>query len=66
MGNLPKIVNSIGLLCDIIGAIIVWKYGLPEPISKTGASNIILEQTDEAQKKLAKCYDQYAIGAWFY
>lgn len=60
VSNLPKIVNSIGLIFDIIGAILLWKYGLPEPISKTGAVYIIAEQTDEVEKELANRYDQYA------
>jgi hypothetical protein len=29
MEYLPKIVNSIGLIFDIIGAYLIWKYGLP-------------------------------------
>jgi hypothetical protein len=52
-----NIVNSIGLICDIIGAVLVWRYGLPEPISRTGAVHLILEQTDAAEKAKAKRFD---------
>jgi hypothetical protein len=31
-------INSIGLVCDIIGAVLIWKYGLPDTISRSGAS----------------------------
>ena len=42
--------NSIGLIADIIGAWLLYHYGLPEPLSRTGAGHLILEQTDEAEK----------------
>lgn len=32
------IVNSLGLLCDIAGAILIFRYGLPEPVNKAGNS----------------------------
>jgi hypothetical protein len=49
-----------GLLCDIAGALVVWKYGLPESISRTGAVHLELEQRDEAEKAVAKKYDSRA------
>jgi len=54
---LPKIINTIGLLFDIIGVCFIWKFGLPENISRTGAITLILEQTDKNEIKKAKQYD---------
>ena len=55
-----SLVNSIGLLCDIVGAVLIWRYGLPEPISRTGAVHLIAEQTDETEKAKANRYDRIA------
>lgn len=49
-----NLVSSIGLVCDIIGAVLIWRFGLPEPVSRSGAIHIICEQTDEAEKAKAK------------
>jgi len=50
-------VNSIGLLLDIAGVVMVWRYGLPESLSREGAQYIITEQTDEAEKAKAARFD---------
>jgi hypothetical protein len=52
--------NSLGLVLDIIGALLVWKFGLPAHISRTGAIYIIAEQTDEVEAALAKKFDRWA------
>ena len=36
-------INSIGLLVDIFGAFLLWRYGLPEEISRSGAVPLSLE-----------------------
>ena len=40
--------------------VLIWYYGLPEPISRSGAVHLISEQTDEAEKAKAKLYDRIA------
>lgn len=50
-------INSIGLVLDIIGAILLWKYGLPPSLSREGHVAIIQEQDDEAEAEKAKWYD---------
>ena len=52
-----NLVNSIGLVCDILGAVLIWRYGLPEPISRSGVVHLRLEQTDETEKAKAEQYD---------
>jgi len=58
--HLPKLVNSFGLICDVMGALLVWKYGLPEAISRTGAIHIIAEQSDDDEISKAKKFDRWA------
>lgn len=55
--SISNIINSIGLVSDIIGAVLIWRYGLPESISRTGAINLILEQADEIEAAKARRYD---------
>ena len=50
-------VNSIGLLLDIAGAILLWKYGLPESISREGTIPLVIGQIDGAEVAKAKTYD---------
>jgi hypothetical protein len=51
------IVNSAGLVLNIVGTLLVWRYGLPAPLSRDGAINIIAEQTDNSEKAEAAKYD---------
>jgi hypothetical protein len=60
MEYLPKIINSVGLLCDIIGAVLLFKYGLPENITRTGVNYLITEEEDTDEIKKAKGYDLWA------
>lgn len=52
------IVNNLGLLLDIVGVIMVWRFGLPEALSRTGAQYIVTEQTDEIEKAKAMKFDR--------
>jgi hypothetical protein len=54
-------INSIGLISDIIGAGLLWRYGLPAPISRGGVIHLILEQVDEAEKAKAMRYDRLSL-----
>jgi hypothetical protein len=58
--NLSTCINSLGLLLDIVGAILIFKFGLPEPISREGYVHLILEQTDEQEKQKALNYDRWS------
>jgi hypothetical protein len=55
--HIKIIVNSLGLLFGIIGSFLIWRFGLPASISRTGEMNIIAQQTDHEEIKLAKKYD---------
>ena len=51
-------VNSMGLLADIIGVALVFTYGLPANISRTGATYIIGEEDNKAEIAKAARYDR--------
>ncbi len=58
---MTSILTGIGLTLNIIGTLLIWKFGLPEPISRTGAIHLILEQTDQGEIKRAKRYDRFSL-----
>lgn len=55
------LLNSIGLFLDIIGVIILWRFGLPETINRKGYSYMVREEIDEEQIKRVKKYDKYSF-----
>ncbi len=62
---MSDVLVAIGLLLDIAGVVLLWRFGLPAEVSRTGASSLLLEETDEAQIGKARRYDQLshlAIG----
>lgn len=58
-----QIINYIGLTFDIIGIIVLFKYGLPQEINKHGHGYLIVEQEDEEEKiKWEKYYFRSKLG----
>jgi hypothetical protein len=55
---LGTLINSAGLLLDIVGALILWKYGLPADVNRAGASALLLESVDDEEIARGKRYDQ--------
>ena len=53
-------VNSAGLLLDIIGVCLVFKFGLPEDVRRSGASFLRLENDDPVEAAKAARYDSWA------
>lgn len=49
--------SNLGLIFDIIGAIMIFKFGLPKNISRSGNINIVIEEVDENEIIKAKQYD---------
>jgi hypothetical protein len=50
-------INSIGLLFDIAGVLVLFKYGLPSEVSKEGSIGIAFQGTDLDEVKKWKKYD---------
>ncbi|EIM01027.1 hypothetical protein [Rhodanobacter thiooxydans] len=49
--------NTIGLLANFIGAVLIWRYGLPEQLHRDGLEAITVSQVDERQVAKAQLYD---------
>jgi hypothetical protein len=53
------IINSLGLVLDIVGAFLIWKYGLPSStIGRRGHRTLLICKIDEAETDKAKEYDR--------
>jgi hypothetical protein len=56
---MPQIIGSIGLVLDIIGVVLLFLYGLPADVTRSGLSPLLLDDRpnpEELQK--AKHYDR--------
>lgn len=56
--NYNIILNMLGLSFNILGALLIWKYGLPKNISREGHNRLIEEGINENEKIIAKKYDK--------
>ena len=45
---------------DITAAILIWRFGLPEFIDRSGAQHIITGDTDHEEKAKAETYDRWS------
>ncbi|MEZ4968762.1 MAG: hypothetical protein R2814_03695 [Flavobacteriaceae bacterium] len=52
-----NLINSIGLFFDIIGVVLLFKYGLPADISKDGSIRMIFQGTDHDEVNKWKKYN---------
>jgi hypothetical protein len=55
------VLNSIGLTFDIVGVVLLFAFGLPEEISRTGSSRLLISQGDEKEMSRAKLYDRLGL-----
>ena len=49
-------INTIGLIFDIIGVLMLFKYGLPSELSKEGTVFMAFQKNDEGEKRKWKKY----------
>jgi hypothetical protein len=54
------LINSLGLFCDIAGVVLLYFFGLPAHVSRSGHGAILQEQEDLAEKARARRYDFWA------
>ena len=52
-----NLLNIIGLVFDLIGVIMLFKYGLPENIDKSGAVYFVTGSKDKDEIEKAKKYE---------
>ena len=59
VSTLAEIINSLGLALDIVGVVLIFRYGLPEEVNRTGASYFTNSPDPESEDaKKAKRYDK--------
>ena len=58
----PDILSTSGLVLDIAGVILLYKYGLPAEVRRSGIQ-LIGWGLDEEEIKEAKRYDRISLGA---
>lgn len=61
--NTQQIINVIGLTFDIIGVLMLFKYGLPSDINKNGHISIITTQVDNDEIHKYKKYKRLSYIA---
>jgi hypothetical protein len=60
------LVNSVGLVFDIVGVLLLFRYGLPEELSRSGHEHLVTGQIDEGEKAKAAMYVRWSRVALFY
>lgn len=58
--NLPRLVNACGLILDIIGVLLLWKFGIPETLSRSGHSFVFFAGISKDEVIKASRYNKYA------
>lgn len=56
----PKVVTASGLTFDLLGALLLWNYGLPEAVSRDGSIRLVCQQRDDVEVAKARRYDRFA------
>ena len=59
-----NLMNSIGLIIDIIGVILIFLYGISPMLDVKGTVFLVAEQEDEVEKKKAKkfqCISRFGL-----
>jgi hypothetical protein len=57
---LGMVISCIGLTLDILGALALWKYGLPQILDRKGAQYLTTGIINEADATKAAKYDSYS------
>ena len=55
--------NSLGLFLDIIGVILLFRFGLPQDVRRGGESFLLIEGVDQREAAKAKWYDRISYVA---
>lgn len=53
----PSLLNEVGLLFDIVGVVLLWRFGLPPSVDRMGYKYIVTSDRNEAEIASAKRYD---------
>jgi hypothetical protein len=55
------VISCAGLILDIVGACLIWHFGLPKNVDRNGNVYMILEQQDASEIAKAKRYDRISL-----
>jgi hypothetical protein len=59
-------ISSVGLAFDLIGGLLLWRYGLPESLHRDGVVAAVIYEINQDEKDKIKRYDFWAkIGILF-
>ena len=58
----PELVNTLGLSLDIVGVILLFRFGLPPNVRRSGAIHVTFD-VDEDEVRKAKHYDRISWSA---
>jgi hypothetical protein len=58
---MPATFSIIGLVLNLIGVIILFRYGMPYRVRTGGAQYLLLERKDEGAKVLEVEYDNFGL-----
>ena len=59
----PDVINSVGLVFDIGGVILLFFYGLPADVSKTGETSFLLADANEEEANKWQRYNKISYLA---
>ena len=60
--ELSRIVNAVGLIFDIIGVVMLWRFGLPQRINEEGREIAVYNESDET-KAVARRFKKLSLTA---
>jgi hypothetical protein len=63
MTTLSTSVNSVGLALDILGVLLVWCYGIPAEVSRSGVVYVVTSHPSDSDIAKAKRFDRFATAA---
>ena len=55
---LGQLVSSLGLILDIAGALLIWRFGLPPAVSRDGRTTVAWLGADKSEIEKSKLYDR--------
>jgi len=57
--SLPsRVLNIIGLALGVIGAGLIWKYGLPADVNRSGQARLVVNQVNQSEINKARRFDR--------
>jgi hypothetical protein len=49
--------TTFGLVLDLVGVVLLWRFGIPQSVSRSGRQNFVSSEVDQQEVAKAKIYD---------